>query len=76
MNGETHHAQQDMWLGRVDEEHDVEFLDMDGNTTEEPIMEQGGTSEWFSSQCQLASNSTWDDPRTEQLIPEEGDLTE
>jgi len=76
MNGETHHAEQDMWLARVDEEHDVEFLDMDGNTTQEPIMKQVGTSEWFASQCQLASNSDWDEPRTDQLIPEEGDLTE
>lgn len=75
MNGETHHATQDMWLARVDQNHDVEFLDEDGNTTDEPISEQVGTSEWFANNCQLASDSTWDDPITEQLIPSEGDLT-
>ncbi|RQG98948.1 ABC transporter substrate-binding protein [Natrarchaeobius oligotrophus] len=76
MDPETHHATQDMWLAHVDESHEVQFLDVDGNPTDEPISEQVGTSDWFASECQLASESTWDDPITEQYIPEEGDLTE
>lgn len=74
-NGETHHATQNMWLAKVNDDHSVSFLDIDGNETDQPIAENVQTSEWFRNQCNLAENSTWDEPRTEYLTPEEGDLS-
>lgn len=74
MNGQTHHATQNMWLAQVNEDHSVTFLDMGGNETSEPLAENVGTSEWFQGQCNLVENSSWDDPIAEQYIPEEGDL--
>mgnify|MGYP000250606821 CR=1 FL=1 len=73
-NGETHHATQNMWLAKVNDDHSVSFLDMDGEETEEPIAENVQTSEWFRNQCNLVDDSSWDEPRTEYLTPDEGDL--
>lgn len=73
-DGATHHATQNMWLARVNDDHSVTFLDEDGEETDQPLAENVGTSEWFANQCDLKTQSTWDDPRTEQLIPEKGDL--
>jgi hypothetical protein len=74
-NGETHHATQNMWLAKVNDDHSISFLDMDGNETEEPIAENVETSEWFRNQCNLVENSSWDEPQTDYLTPDEGDLS-
>ncbi|MFC6990282.1 ABC transporter substrate-binding protein [Haloplanus sp. GCM10025708] len=73
-NGETHHATQNMWLAKVNDDHSITFLDQGGNETDQPIAENVQTSEWFRNQCNLVEDSTWDDPKTEYLTPDEGDL--
>lgn len=73
-HGDTHHATQNMWLAKVNEDHSITFLDEDGNETNEPLAEKVRTSQWFRDQVDLVNDSTWDDPMTEYLIPEEGDL--
>lgn len=56
----THHTNHDIHILRVDENHELNALQTieDINPT------------WLQERCQLASESTWDDPITEQFIPE------
>lgn len=74
-NGETHHATQNMWLAKVNDDHSVDFLNMKGNKTDQPIQKDVQTSQWFRDQCNLVKDSTWENPKTEYLTPDKGDLS-
>lgn len=55
----THHMTFPMWLARVKSDHSVEFLNE--GQTREPT--------WLQGRCNLAEESSWDDPTTEQYTP-------
>jgi len=56
----THHLNHSITLNRVTEDHSLEFI----NTTE------GVEPTWLQERCNLATESTWDDPVSEFYQPE------
>jgi branched-chain amino acid transport system substrate-binding protein len=58
----SHHVSHDIHLVRVEEDHSLTFLE-----TNEDV-----PPEWLNNNCSLGSESTWDDPITEQKAPETG----
>lgn len=61
LDPETHHTNHDMHIFRVGEDHSLSEVE----TVE------GIQPTWLQERCALASESTWDDPTTEQFTPGE-----
>lgn len=61
----THHLQMDVPMVRIDADHNLEFL-----STNEDVL----PSRWERERCSLDSESSWEDPHTEQIVPDQGDL--